>query len=107
MIKNKVTQLLSSYCLSNLPPCRISENGTERDCSPQEALDADRYASRMVVTRQCSSNLCTQQEAKRNLAYQTEWTLKLNASESCKALIELVDIPATGSELSLEFVDNP
>jgi hypothetical protein len=107
VIKNKVTQLLSSYCLSNLPPCRISENGTERDCNEREAMEADRYASRMVVTRQCTSNLCTQQEAKRNLAYQTEWRLKLNASESCKALIELVDIPATGSELSLEFVANP
>ena len=93
IIKNRVAQLLSTYCLDRLPTCRISENGTERICSTQEEANPDNYASSMIVSRQCLADTCDVQEARRNLAYNTEWKLRLNTGESCMATVELLDLP--------------
>jgi hypothetical protein len=106
IIKNRVAQLLSTYCLDRLPSCRINENNMERACTDEEAMNVDHYASNMIVSRQCLSDRCDVQEPRRNLTYQTDWQLKLSMGESCVATVELLDIPPAASELSIEFISN-
>jgi hypothetical protein len=104
IIKNKVAQLLSTYCLDRLPSCRVNENGAERACRPEEEADPNNYAQSIIVSRQCLNDKCDVQEPLRVLAYRNEWNLSINTEGACVATIQLVGIPPAGSELSIEFL---
>lgn len=105
-IKNRVANLLNTYCIDRLPACRVpaSEvNGQvlpERPCEGDELMNPAYYPVR--VSKQCVSSACDQPTPLTSLR-DSEWELKLGVG-GCVAQVLLYDIPPAGSEIFVEFL---
>ena len=115
-IKERVADLLNTYCINRLPSCVVPAtydgNGalltTARPCDETELNTADNYAQNMRVSRRCRLTIenggnCSEIEELRELEFGTEWTFSLG-TEGCDGVVELTRLPPAGSEIFIDFV---
>ena len=106
-IKDKVAEVLATYCLDKAPRCVVSDGESTRDCVTAEEL-ATSANYQIRVRQQCirtpdKPDQCQRAEPPRILA-PNEWTLDLNQPD-CPggAHVRLLDPPQAGSEIFVEF----
>ena len=108
-IKEKVAQIVATYCLDKPPACQVTtEDGGTRPCDGAEERDSpSNYPIR--VRQQClltedQGGLCQELLPPTVLA-RTDWTLRLNQA-GCDggALVQLNEPPPAGAEVFVEFL---
>lgn len=107
-IKEKVAQIVATYCLDKPPACQVStEEGTRACQTPEEFDDPANYPIR--VRKQClltedQGGLC-QELVPPTVLPRNEWTLRLNQA-GCDggALVQLDEPPPAGAEIFVEFL---
>jgi hypothetical protein len=106
-IKDRVANLLNTYCIDRLPACVVpasESNGQvipERPCEGDELMNPAYYPVR--VSRQCVSEACGDVRIPLSNLPSSEWELKLGVG-GCVAQVLLYDIPPAGSEIFVEFL---
>lgn len=109
-IKNKVAEIVATYCLDKPPACQITEDGESRPCETAEERDNPlNYPIR--VRQQClltedQGGLC-QQELQPTVLARDQWSLTLN-QPGCAggAVVQLNNPPPAGAEVFVEFLVN-
>ncbi len=107
-IKERVADLLNTYCVNRLPACYTSElDGTLRPCEGEETNIAENFKRGIRVSRQClvtrdQGGNCEVVEPLTPLPG-NEWNFSLGA-EGCAGVIELKNIPPAGSEIFIDYV---
>ncbi len=107
-IKEKVAEIVATYCLDKPPACQVStEEGSRACASPEEFDDAANYPIR--VRQQCllteeQGGLC-QELRPPTVLPRGQWTLELNQA-GCDggALVKLAEPPPAGAEVFVEFL---
>lgn len=107
-IKNKVAEIVATYCLDKPPACQIVEEGEPRSCeSADERANPANYPIR--VRQQClltedQGGLC-QQILEPTVLARDQWSLQLNQA-GCEggAIVQLNDPPPAGAEVFVEFL---
>lgn len=104
-IKDRVSDLLNTYCIDRLPACIVPAsniNGQispERPCAGEEFMNPSYYPVR--VSKQCTSAACD--EISPLTVLNSGWRLQLGVG-GCAAQIFLDDVPPAGSEIFVEFL---
>jgi hypothetical protein len=115
-IKERVADLLNTYCINRLPSCQVPATfGPDgevltpaRECEGEIELNqADYYRSGIRVSRQClltrdQGGNCDEVEPLTRLP-SDEWSFSLGG-EGCAGVIELLNLPPAGSEIFIDFV---
>lgn len=114
-IKERVADLLNTYCINRLPACRVpavrgpdgSEMSPARACVGDEFTQAENYRDGIRVSRQClltrdQGGNCDEVEPLTTLPT-GDWTFELG-TEGCAGVIELLSLPPAGSEIFIDFV---
>ena len=114
-IKERVADLLNTYCINRLPACRVpaglgpdgSEMTPARSCVGDEFTQAENYRDGIRVSRQClltrdQGGNCDEVEPLTTLPI-GDWTFDLG-TEGCAGVIELLSLPPAGSEIFIDFV---
>ena len=107
-IKDRVADLLNTYCVNRLPACYApDDDGSVRPCQGEELSNANYYRSGIRVSRQClvtrdQGGNCDAVEPLTALS-NNEWSFTLG-TEGCAGIIELNDIPPAGSEIFIDYI---
>ena len=108
-IKEKVGDIIATYCLDKVPACQVpTEEGAAPCTTPEQFTDPANYAIR--VRMQCRTTIdqggqC-QDLLPPTVLPRTAWSLRFNADgcPNTDYLIQLNDPPPAGAEVFLEFL---
>lgn len=115
-IKDRVADLLNTYCINRLPNCivpaAVDDSGAEvtpaRACSETDLANPEYYARNISVSRRCRETVeqggnCSAVENLTELVRGEDWTFSLG-NEGCAGVIELTKLPPAGSEIFIDFI---
>ena len=107
-IKERVADLLNTYCVGRLPACYVTgENGELSPCQGEELNVANNYRLGIRVSRQClvtrdQGGNCDVVEPLTELP-PSEWSFSLG-NDACAGVLELTSIPPAGSEIFIDYI---
>jgi hypothetical protein len=108
-IKERVADLLNTYCVNRLPACYVPEPDglSVRACEGEDFSNPAHYKAGIRVSRQClvttdQGGNCEVVEPLFTLP-NNEWRFSLG-TEGCAGVIELLSIPPAGSEIFIDYV---
>ena len=107
-IKDRVADLLNTYCVNRLPACYAPDvDGSLRLCEGEELSNATYYKSGIRISRQClvtreQGGNCDAVEPLTTLP-ESEWSFSLG-TEGCAGIVELLSIPPAGSEIFIDYI---